>query len=67
MRRATIGRIRAEADPTQRATLLLAAFQGGTLLAQAARNIASLKDALQTAINYAQTFATSPDTGVFAP
>ncbi|MGW5590440.1 hypothetical protein [Streptomyces sp. NPDC003857] len=67
MRRATIGRISAEPDPTQRATLLLAAFQGGTLLAQAARNIAPLKDALQTAINYAQTFATSPDAGVFAP
>ncbi|MGQ5652792.1 hypothetical protein ACUJ8H_22540 [Streptomyces sp. EKR5.2] len=34
MRRATIGRISAEPDPTQLAALLLAAFQGGTLLAR---------------------------------
>ncbi|MGW5582971.1 hypothetical protein ACWEWF_03160, partial [Streptomyces sp. NPDC003857] len=47
--------------------LLLAAFQGGTLLAQVARNIGPLKDALQTAIDYVQTFATSPDAGVTAP
>ncbi|KUJ33284.1 hypothetical protein ADL25_45320 [Streptomyces sp. NRRL F-5122] len=68
MRRApVVGRISAEGDPTQLATLLLAALQGGTLVAQVARDIATLKDALQTAINYAQTFATSPDAGVFAP
>ncbi len=29
-----------------------------------ARDIAPLKDALQAAIDYAQTFATSPDVGV---
>ncbi len=40
---------------------------GGTLLAQVARNIGPLKDALQTAIDYVQTFATSPDAGVTAP
>ncbi|MGW4787541.1 hypothetical protein [Streptomyces sp. NPDC004230] len=67
MRGVTIGRISAEADPTGPATLLLAAFQGGTLLAQVARNIAPLKDALQPAIDYVQTFATSPDAGVLAP
>ncbi|MEV7366096.1 TetR/AcrR family transcriptional regulator [Streptomyces sp. NPDC059687] len=61
------GRISAEADPARLATLLLAAFQGGTLLAQVARNIGPLKDALQTAIDYVQTFATSPDAGVTAP
>lgn len=57
------GHIRAEADPTRLANLLLAAFQGGTLLAQVARDVTPLKDALQTAIAYLQTFATSPDTG----
>ncbi|MEU6423570.1 TetR/AcrR family transcriptional regulator [Streptomyces spiralis] len=59
-----LGRISAEADPTQLANLLLAAFQGGMLLAQVARDIAPLKDALQTAIDYLQTFATSPDAAV---
>ncbi|MBW8705368.1 putative HTH-type transcriptional regulator YxaF [Streptomyces sp. MBT84] len=62
-----LGRLSAEADPARLATLLLAAFQGGTLLAQVARNIAPLKDALQTAIDHVQTFATSPDAGVTAP
>jgi AcrR family transcriptional regulator len=57
-------RISADVDPTQLANLLLAAFQGGTLLAQVARDIAPLKDALQTAIDYVQTFAMSPDAGV---
>ncbi|MGW7259308.1 TetR/AcrR family transcriptional regulator [Streptomyces sp. NPDC054834] len=59
-----LSRISAEADPTQLANLLLAAFQGGMLLAQVARDIAPLKDALQTAIDYMQTFATSPDADV---
>ncbi len=59
-----LGRISAEADPRQLANLLLAAFQGGMLLAQVARDIAPLKDALQTAIDYVQTFATSLDAGV---
>jgi hypothetical protein len=34
------------------------------LLAQVARDIAPLKDALHTAIDHLQTFATSPDAGV---
>jgi AcrR family transcriptional regulator len=59
-----LSHISTEADPTQLANLLLAAFQGGMLLAQVARDIAPLKDALQTAIDYLQTFATSPDAGV---
>ncbi|GHE99343.1 putative transcriptional regulator, TetR family protein [Streptomyces spiralis] len=59
-----LGRINAEADATQLANLLLAAFQGGMLLAQVARDIAPLKDALQTAIDYLKTFATSPDAAV---
>ncbi|MFJ9760580.1 TetR/AcrR family transcriptional regulator [Streptomyces sp. NPDC101149] len=62
-----LGRISNEADPARLATLLLAAFQGGTVLAQVARNITPLKDALQTAIDYLQTFATSPDDSVIAP
>ncbi|GAA3812009.1 TetR family transcriptional regulator C-terminal domain-containing protein [Streptomyces chiangmaiensis] len=59
-----LGRISADADPTQLANLLLAAYQGGMLLAQVAQDITPLKDALQTAIDYVQTFATSPDTGI---
>ncbi|MFI6495429.1 TetR/AcrR family transcriptional regulator [Streptomyces sp. NPDC050564] len=59
-----LGRISADADPTQLANLLLAAFQGGTLLAQVARDIAPLKDALQAAVDHLQTFATTPDAGV---
>ncbi|MGW5611904.1 TetR/AcrR family transcriptional regulator [Streptomyces sp. NPDC003753] len=59
-----LGRISAEADPTQLANLLLAAFQGGMLLAQVARDITPLKDALQSAIDHLQSFATSPDAGV---
>jgi len=56
-----LGRISAEANPTQLAHLFLAAFQGGMLLAQVARDIAPLKDALQAAIDHLQTFATSAD------
>jgi AcrR family transcriptional regulator len=59
-----LGRISPDADPTQLANLLLAAFQGGMLLAQVARDIAPLKDALQAAIDHVQTFATPPDAGV---
>jgi len=51
------GRLTTDADPTQLAYLLLAAFQGGMLLAQVARDIAPLKDALEAAIGYAETFA----------
>ncbi|MEU0600549.1 TetR/AcrR family transcriptional regulator [Streptomyces sp. NPDC006393] len=57
-----LGRMSTEADPTQLANLLLAAFQGGMLLAQVARDISPLKDALQTAIDHVETFATTrPD------
>ena len=54
------GRLSADADPTQLAYLLLSAFQGGMLLAQVARDIAPLKDALRAAIDYVETFAISP-------
>lgn len=55
-----LGRISADANPTQLAYLLLSAYQGGMLLAQVARDIAPLKDALHAAIDYVQTFATTP-------
>jgi AcrR family transcriptional regulator len=54
------GRLRREADPKRLASLLLAAFQGGMLLAQIAQQITPLRDALTTAIDYLETFAT-PD------
>ncbi|WP_415853367.1 TetR/AcrR family transcriptional regulator [Sinomonas sp. G460-2] len=53
-----LGRLSADADPTRQANLLLSAFQGGMLLAQVARDITPLKDALYAAIDYVQTFAT---------
>ncbi|KOV71353.1 TetR/AcrR family transcriptional regulator [Streptomyces sp. MC1] len=57
-----LNRISTDADPAQLANLLLAAFQGGMLLAQIARDIAPLEDALNAAIDHIQTFATSPHT-----
>lgn len=57
-----LGRLSAAADPTRLAHLLLSAFQGGMLLAQVARDIAPLKDALWAAIDYVQTFAVLPAT-----
>ncbi|MGV9346747.1 TetR/AcrR family transcriptional regulator [Streptomyces spiralis] len=59
-----LGRISSDADPAQLANLLLSAFQGGSLLAQVARDITPLKDALQAAINYVQTFERSPEVDV---
>lgn len=54
-----LGRISADADPARLANLLLSAYQGGMLLAQVARDITPLKDALRAAIDYVETFATS--------
>jgi TetR/AcrR family transcriptional repressor of nem operon len=56
-----LGRMSTEADPTQLANLLLAAFQGGMLLAQVSRDIVPLEDALHAAIDYVQSFATVGD------
>lgn len=56
MRRA--GRMSAQADAGQLATLVLAAFQGGMLLAQVSRGLAPLRDALHAAIDHLETFAT---------
>lgn len=56
-----LGRISVDADPSRLANLLLSAFQGGMLLSQVQRNTTPLKDALQAAIDYVQTFETSLD------
>lgn len=56
-----LGRLSGEADPAQLANLLLAAFQGGMLLAQIAREISPLRDALQSALDHIETFATPLD------
>ena len=52
------GRMSADADPTRLANLLLAAFQGGMMLAQVAQEIGPLDDALRAAIDHLETFAT---------
>jgi TetR/AcrR family transcriptional regulator, transcriptional repressor for nem operon len=52
--------LNADADPTRLAHLLLAAFQGGMLLAQVARDITPLENALQSAIDHVETFAVLP-------
>ena len=52
-----LGRLNDDADPTKLADLLLAAFQGGMLLAQVHRDVAPLRNALHTAIDHVQTFA----------
>lgn len=59
-----LGRLRADGDPTRLANLLLSAFQGGMLLAQVARDVTPLRDALRAAIDYLETFTTSPDADV---
>ena len=51
------GRLRSDADPNQLAELLMAAFQGGMLLSQVAREAAPLRDALTAAVDHVETFA----------
>jgi TetR/AcrR family transcriptional regulator, transcriptional repressor for nem operon len=50
------GSLSAEADPEKLANLLLAAFQGGMLLAQVAKEITPLKDALTAALDHVESF-----------
>ncbi|MGX9671687.1 TetR/AcrR family transcriptional regulator [Mycobacterium sp. HM-7] len=54
----SLGRINADADPTQLANLLLSAFQGGMVLTQVQRDVTPLKTALNAAIDHVETFAT---------
>lgn len=54
------GRLTSDANPTQLANLLLAAFQGGMLLAQASGEISPLRDALNAAVDHVATFAIAP-------
>jgi AcrR family transcriptional regulator len=56
-----LGRIDSSADPVALANMVLAAYQGGMLLAQVARDIAPLRDSLYAAVDHLRTFATTPD------
>ena len=55
-----LGRIDASADPVRLAHMFLAAYQGGMLLAQVARDIAPLRDSLYAAVDHLRTFAPTP-------
>lgn len=50
------GVLREDADPERLAYVLLAAYQGGMLLTQAAQKVAPLEAALNGAIDYVSTF-----------
>jgi TetR/AcrR family transcriptional repressor of nem operon len=52
--------LRPSADPCQLAYALMAAFQGGLLLAQSAHDLTSLRGALDAAIDRAASFAPCP-------
>jgi AcrR family transcriptional regulator len=52
-----LGQINASADPIRLANMFIAAYQGGMLLAQVARDIAPLRDSLYAAVDYLRTFA----------
>ncbi|MBY8888987.1 TetR/AcrR family transcriptional regulator [Streptomyces sp. PTM05] len=54
------GDLRPQADPDQLTHLLMAAFQGGMLLNQAADDVAPLRDALDAALAHVESFATHP-------
>jgi hypothetical protein len=49
--------LRRGADPGHLASVLMAAFQGGMLLTQAARDITPLREALYGAIAYVESYA----------
>lgn len=52
------GQLRPDADPDKLATSLMAAFQGGLLLTQAAREIQPLREALDAALAYVESHTT---------
>lgn len=53
------GELTVDADPERLAYVILAAYQGGMLLAQAAQKVAPLEAALDGAIDYISSFSTS--------
>jgi TetR/AcrR family transcriptional repressor of nem operon len=56
------GDLRADADPLHLARVLVAAYQGGSLLTQTTHSINPLRDALNAAVDYVRSFATQPVT-----
>lgn len=56
-----LGRINASADPGRLACMFLAAYQGGSLLAQITGDITPLRDSLYTAVDHLRTFAARQD------
>ena len=50
------GQMRPDADPDQLATSLMAAFKGGLLLTQAARDVQPLREALDAALTYVVSY-----------
>jgi hypothetical protein len=56
------GVLRAQADPVQLATGLMAALQGGYLLAQTARDATLMEIALNMAIDHVKAYAVEPAT-----
>jgi AcrR family transcriptional regulator len=54
------GTLRPDAEPEQLTHVVMAAFQGGMLLAQAQRDVAPLRDALRSAIGMIRAATTPP-------
>ncbi|MEU1541253.1 TetR/AcrR family transcriptional regulator [Actinacidiphila glaucinigra] len=50
------GSLREEADPEQLATAVMAALQGGYLLAQTARNVEPMRISMEMALNYVRSY-----------
>ncbi|MGP3938483.1 LmrA/YxaF family transcription factor [Streptomyces sp. 6N106] len=55
------GRLDASADSARLAHMLMAAYQGGSLLARIARNVAPLRDAPYAAVEHLRAYTTSDD------
>jgi AcrR family transcriptional regulator len=55
------GQLRPDADVDQLATSLMAAFQGGLLLTQAAHDVQPLREALDAALAYVASFTVDED------
>jgi TetR/AcrR family transcriptional repressor of nem operon len=54
------GELRSDAEPRHLARVLVAAHQGGSLLAHTMRSIKPLRDSLNGAVHYVCSFATEP-------